>query len=627
MLILMRLLLHFCLLLVLLSGKIAAQCISSFPYREDFESSRGSWTSGGTANDWDWGVPQKAVIGSAASGQRCWVAGGLSGSFYNLGERSWVESPCFDLSSLAAPYFECSVFWETERNFDGASLQYSINNGSSWQNVGGTGPSDCLRQNWFNTQAITNLGNLSGLREGWSGNIQNSSGSCLGGNGSGQWLRATHCLSQIPAAQRGNVRFRFIFGAGTTCNDYDGFAFDDIFIGEAPTSTPGFSYSCQGIRVRLQANSTSCPDSFSWQIVSPKADLQSFSGDTATALLDTAGSYVLELRAYGPCGRRDTLRSSIVARSFSTAARPLRCFGIPEGGAIALNPGGWSFQWAGNPPQIADSISGLEAGIYSVTAFPDTGCGSVQKIEVNSPSALISSWTATADTCSRRTGTLAADGSGGTGPYQFYWSTGDSIPILSGLIGGSYPFTIRDAQACESSDTAFVVLISGIRPEALMLSPAACLQQNGILLGRAEGGTEPYRWFWSSGSTDSIAEGLGPGLYRLRITDFNGCTDSVAVRLEAEDCPQDVFLPTAFSPNADGSNDLFRPLFYRAPKRIQWKVYNRWGQEVFSGSGSDAWDGSYAGRECEQGVYVWYLDLQESDGVRKLLRGNVTLMR
>lgn len=624
---LMRRLLLLCLFLVHFSGKITAQCVGSFPYREDFESGRGNWTSGGTANDWDWGTPQKTVINGAASGQKCWVAGGLSGSFYNLGERSWVESPCFDLSSLRAPYFECSIFWETERNFDGASLQYSVNNGGSWQNVGGTGPSDCLRQNWFNTQAITNLGNLSGLREGWSGNTQNTSGSCLGGNGSGQWLRATHCLSQIPAAQRNNVRFRFIFGAGTTCNDFDGFAFDNIFIGEAPSSPPAFNYNCLGNRLRLQASSVSCPDSFSWKIISPLAVEQSFSGDTATALLDTAGDYELELKSFGPCGRRDTLRSSITASGFRTAARPLRCFGIPDGTAIALNPGNWSFQWAGNPPQISDSISGLSAGIYTVTAFPDTGCGSVRRVEVSSPSALLSSWTASADTCSRRTGSIEAAGSGGSGPYRFFWSTGDSASILSRLSGGSYPFSIRDAQGCERSDTAFVILISGIRPVALMLSPAACLEQNGLLLGRAEGGTEPYRWLWSSGSTDSVAEGLGPGLYRLRITDFNGCTDSVAVRLEAEECPQNVLLPTAFSPNADGSNDLLRPLFLRAPERLEWRVYNRWGQEVFAGKAADAWDGSFGGRACEQGVYVWWLELQESGGERKLLRGNVTLMR
>ena len=83
--------------LVFFLGEIVhsfGQCsavVNTFPYQESFESGTGNWTSGGTNNDWVWGSPTKAVISGAGAGTKCWIAGGSSNSFYNFGERSWVQ--------------------------------------------------------------------------------------------------------------------------------------------------------------------------------------------------------------------------------------------------------------------------------------------------------------------------------------------------------------------------------------------------------------------------------------------------------------------------------------------------------------------------------------------------------
>ena len=74
---------------------VSAQClstISSFPYVETFEAGPG-WTSGGSGNDWAWGAPAHPLINAAAEGSNAWCAGGLTGTFYNYGEQSWLESP------------------------------------------------------------------------------------------------------------------------------------------------------------------------------------------------------------------------------------------------------------------------------------------------------------------------------------------------------------------------------------------------------------------------------------------------------------------------------------------------------------------------------------------------------
>src|SRR2546430_1055366 len=90
------------LLTILLQQHAVAQCSSqvfTFPYHEDFESTDGNWIPSGTLSDWAWGTPSKPVITGAASGQKCWIAGGLTGSHYNDGESSFIQSPCFDFSN------------------------------------------------------------------------------------------------------------------------------------------------------------------------------------------------------------------------------------------------------------------------------------------------------------------------------------------------------------------------------------------------------------------------------------------------------------------------------------------------------------------------------------------------
>ena len=181
---------------------VNAQCgsfINSFPYNEGFETSGGGWFAGGAGSDWTWGAPSKPVITGAGSGSRCWVIGGLTSSSYTNSEASWLQSPCFDFSSLQYPYITFKVFWEMEQRFDGASIQYSTDNGTSWSDLGSFNEiATCLNDYWYNHASITYLAPLSSAKNGWSGNIQSTSGSCQGGNGSNGWVTAKHIMPAWP---------------------------------------------------------------------------------------------------------------------------------------------------------------------------------------------------------------------------------------------------------------------------------------------------------------------------------------------------------------------------------------------------------------------------------------------
>jgi len=90
----------------------------------------------------------------------------------------------------------------------------------------------------------------------------------------------------------------------------------------------------------------------------------------------------------------------------------------------------------------------------------------------------------------------------------------------------------------------------------------------------------------------------------------DGCsfTDSILVIL-GENCGDDlVKLPTAFTPNDDGNNDIFRIRGVGISDIEIFRVYNRWGEQLFETSQlSEGWDGTYKGQKVEQGVYMYYV--------------------
>ena len=197
-----------------MSGR--GQCISSFPYIEDFEHNTGGWSVGGTAPDWAWGVPNKPAMLRAGNGAKCWLTGGLTGNHYNDNEASWLQSPCFDFTRLSLPYISFLINWDTEKGYDGAGVQYSVDNGATWQSAGAYGDpsSGCIPTNWYTDANIS----YAVQPAGWSGSSQSTAGSIAG------WAKAYHSFPQL--AGKSNVHFRFVFGAGNIQNNYGGVGID-----------------------------------------------------------------------------------------------------------------------------------------------------------------------------------------------------------------------------------------------------------------------------------------------------------------------------------------------------------------------------------------------------------------
>jgi uncharacterized repeat protein (TIGR01451 family) len=208
--------------------------VAAYPYIEDFESGPGGWLSGGFNSTWALGTPNKSIITGAASGSSAWVTGGLGIGTYKNNEASRVLGPCMDLRTLPLPAVSFNVWWNSESTYDGAVLQYTIDGGITWQNVGAVGNPG----NWFNQSNIS--GAPGGQPQGWSGSDSNYDNIM---NGSHGWVSASNFMAGL--AGRPDVRLRVAFGSDGIIPD-DGFAFDDIVISNALSLTKTDAFTLDG---------------------------------------------------------------------------------------------------------------------------------------------------------------------------------------------------------------------------------------------------------------------------------------------------------------------------------------------------------------------------------------------
>ena len=505
---------------------VFGQCttpINTFPYLQDFEVGNGGWITGGTVSSWSWGTPNKSVINSAGGGSKSWITGGLTSPAYNDGESSWVESPCFNFATLANPQVSFKIFWETERQFDGAGFEYSLNGGASWTLLGSASSnSNCKGVNWYNFTSVKYLGNT----PGWSGNIQATVGSCQGGMGSGGWLTAKHTL--INLAGKPSVKFRFTFGAGTQCNVYDGFAFDDFKIEEVPSNPSAFTYSCVNTNsIKFSTVSKICQTSTSWDFGDPA------SGSSNTSMLEepthtfsAAGQYIVKLTTTFSSGPSSSSTQSVTINDVNTSlTSPILCNG---GTAIvtatSLSAGTFNYSWNTSPVQNTAVLSNVSAGSYTVTVTGNNSCAATSTINITEPSAINISLSSTNASCSANDGSISSVVTGGTGAYIYSWSNGATTPNLNNLGAGAYTLTVKDANNC--SKVSAPVVISQAASNILLnptISSAICTASNGAINPAVSGGTSPYTFVWSDGSTANSLNNLAAGSYSVTVKDALGC--------------------------------------------------------------------------------------------------------
>jgi gliding motility-associated-like protein len=188
------------------------------------------------------------------------------------------------------------------------------------------------------------------------------------------------------------------------------------------------------------------------------------------------------------------------------------------------------------------------------------------------------------------------------------------------------------------SNTAIYTLIARPQPTAdfehVPLQPVEGIDEV-VFKNTSKGeGLSSYDWYfndnegYSTISKDANFTYSQPGTYRIAMLVKNEwqCADTALKTINV--LPDfSIYVPNSFTPNGDNLNDVFLPKL-RSAKLYSIRIYDRWGKEVFYALDAETgWDGTFNGTPCKQEVYQWRIELSTSFGEKKILTGNVSLLR
>lgn len=211
------------------------------------------------------------------------------------------------------------------------------------------------------------------------------------------------------------------------------------------------------------------------------------------------------------------------------------------------------------------------------------------------------------------------------GHASYEWSTGNNTPVINVSAPGLYWVKVTGHNSCVQIDTTIIKGIADPPGGFLPMSDSIC-SRNGKLLLSPLNNFSSYQW--SNGMNTSSIQITNPGTYWLTVKDYNGCKGTDTIAIYPKDCIQGVFIPTAFTPNNDGLNDMFKVLVFGELLSFRLQVYNREGQLVFETSDPNrGWNGSYKSIEYSSATFVWQCSYQLANQEAAYKKGTVTLIR
>jgi gliding motility-associated-like protein len=191
-------------------------------------------------------------------------------------------------------------------------------------------------------------------------------------------------------------------------------------------------------------------------------------------------------------------------------------------------------------------------------------------------------------------------------------------------------YTVTVSNDCFSDDTTVTITIYPLPPANAGTDVTIYRGQNTTLTGSLG---EIYSWFPLDGLNNpydatTIASPINTTDYILRVEDYYGCVNYDTVRVNVVKNTL-LLLPTAFSPNGDGINDIFRIVkFLNLKTLVSFNIYNRWGELVFSTDDvNEGWDGTFRSRPQPTSSFVWVVKGLDFDDQEFIQKGNVTLIR
>ncbi len=282
---------------------------------------------------------------------------------------------------------------------------------------------------------------------------------------------------------------------------------------------------------------------------------------------------------------------------------------------------------------------------FYVSTYGRNGCKVIDSMDVRVPVHEYSLWPSDTTICEgeqflmRATGDFASiswfeDTSGNQQPALFQPAATldcqDCLePVAKPSVNTRYFAVMTDADGC--SDTFSVDAIVKPLPEVNILNNDTVIKYGERIQLLVAGA---YLYSWQPVSSLSNPNVVNPVAAPKEPTRFfvygvaeNGCRNIDSVRVDI-DYRDQLFVPSAFTPNGDGKNDEFRVANITFQRLLEFRVFNRWGQELFNTTDPlRGWDGTWKGVPQDMNVYQYQIRVAYPDGFVETYKGNVTLIR
>ncbi len=335
------------------------------------------------------------------------------------------------------------------------------------------------------------------------------------------------------------------------------------------------------------------------------------SSETTAAIDVVPGSYTVTVTDANGCA--NTAVFTVASFPTPTVTTDADAFICGSEFSLVTADGGDTYQWSTG--ETSPTVQ-LGAGTYSVTASNAEGCTDMIEFTINT------AIEATADLgdnqvlCDNETIALSP-GSFPDGAVTYEWSNGATSPTLNVSQSGQYAVTVTDI--CDNQATSNVT-IESIAPldedlleAALGQDTTLCVGQVAFDLGELDfsnAGTVDFRW--QDGSNKDRIIATEEGTYSVMVS--NECEDAVA-EVEVAACDEcSFYMPNAFSPNGDITNDEFRIFTNCEIENFQLRVFDRWGGIVFETQDiNEGWNGLFRDEDPVTDAFVWTISYDKPD--------------
>ena len=271
--------------------------------------------------------------------------------------------------------------------------------------------------------------------------------------------------------------------------------------------------------------------------VTDAADPVTYSWDNGETTEDltglTAGTYSVTVTDGNGC---TATASATVNEPTALVLTPdvtnVTCNGFSDGVAgVEVSGGTPDYTFAWDTGDDTQTVSGLPAGDYTVTVTDANGCTEELTVTISeSATELTVDASVQAEIlCNGETGTALAVAGGGTAPYSYEWSNGDTDDTAEGLTAGDYDVTVTDDFGCTATATVTLSEPSAIEANATSTDVSCNGDSDGTATVAPSGGTPGYTYNWDNGETTATITGLSVGDYEVTITDDNDCTVTATV--------------------------------------------------------------------------------------------------